>query len=209
MVVLVVVFFRKSAHSRHHEPFGVVAVDARVGGVVPEAAGAGDVAGAGAVVPEVSVVVEVFAVPPSVVAEVFAVPPEVVVEVFAVPPEVFAVDAVNFVLSSFTDFSNHSFSSSFLAGEGRPVVRGTTASGVGGTKSVRANVGWAVVTSCCLPVTPHPTQMVGSSLQSGHGFVCSTPGRAGQYAKDASGMLQTMHSGWSSRSSRSRLIGVP
>ena len=163
----------------------MVAFEARVG-VVPEAAGWADVVGAGAVV-----------------------------------PEVFAVDVVNFVLMSFTDFSNHSSAlSSFLVGEGKgwrvegggewklTVVRGTTASGAG-TKSVRANVGWAVVTSCDKPVTPHPSQMVVSSLQSGHGFVCGTPGRAGQNAKDASGMLHTMHSGCSSRSSRSRFIGVP
>ena len=63
----------------------------------------------------------------------------------AVVPEVFAVDVVNFVLMSFTDFSNHSSAlSSFLVGEGKgwrvegggewklTVVRGTTASGVGG-----------------------------------------------------------------------------
>ena len=94
-MVVLVVFLRNSAHSHHPEPFGVVGVDARVG-VVPEAAGAGEVVGAGGG------------------------GPTLVAGAGAVVPEVFAVDAVNFSLISFTDFSNHSFfTSSFLPGEGK------------------------------------------------------------------------------------------
>ncbi len=126
------------------------------------------------------------------------IPEGVAVAMVVAEGDIFAVDVVSFGLLSFTAFSNQSSFFSFLDGA---VTVGA------GTKSARAMGGWAVVvTSCAKPVTPHPSHMVVSSLHSGHGIACGTPGRAGQYAKDASGMLHTAHI---ASSSRQRFAGAP